>query len=452
MRTIGLPQFWAHGVCFGHVITMRSPIAGDFNAREVATHELAHAYHLQMTGGRVPRWLTEGLAELEAMHANPTLAREIDEAMAVRFLLGGMTPICTLSSAFTEARSGSDLLSAYMQARIVAEWLDARGGADGILGLLQRIAVGTPVSEALRRSLGLDCAAADGAFHAWLKTRLSPMLDPHPFVPPIEPPPELLARALKRGDVHARLWAANLALSKGRRGRPLAVIGKSKHPVAKLIRARLAAAAGRSEEALVLLDALVTEGHDGYQVQASRARALAQRGEMDAALEAQRAAVAHGPPSVALLTDLEGLLAAAGHDAEARALQWKRAELDEHNGALRQSLLDQTLTRGDRASAERALALLLEVRPLAGETWDRAARIALLAPRDCAEALRRFDRAHALGASPSTESRLLEAECRIDAGEPDAARHLLRRLLATNPKDPKVQALKERLRDLPSSR
>ena len=71
VRTVGLPQMGAHAVCFGHLITSRSPVAEPFNWKLVLFHELSHVYHIQASDGRVPRWLTEGLAMMETAWANP---------------------------------------------------------------------------------------------------------------------------------------------------------------------------------------------------------------------------------------------------------------------------------------------------------------------------------------------------------------------------------------------
>ena len=65
VRTVGLPRLGVAGVCFGRVITSQSPTNGAFNWGMVLAHELAHVFALQLSRSRVPRWFTEGLAELE---------------------------------------------------------------------------------------------------------------------------------------------------------------------------------------------------------------------------------------------------------------------------------------------------------------------------------------------------------------------------------------------------
>jgi cellulose synthase operon protein C len=62
VRTVGLPNLGALGVCFGQVITAMSPSAGDLNWGMVLWHELGHVFAIQLSDSRVPRCFTEGLS------------------------------------------------------------------------------------------------------------------------------------------------------------------------------------------------------------------------------------------------------------------------------------------------------------------------------------------------------------------------------------------------------
>ncbi|MBA3818706.1 MAG: tetratricopeptide repeat protein, partial [Deltaproteobacteria bacterium] len=78
VRTVGLPDIGALGVCFGQVITAMSPANGDINWGMVMWHELAHVFAIQLSNSRVPRWFTEGLSEYETLIARPEWRREND--------------------------------------------------------------------------------------------------------------------------------------------------------------------------------------------------------------------------------------------------------------------------------------------------------------------------------------------------------------------------------------
>ena len=78
IRTVGLPDIGALGVCFGQVITAMSPATGDINWGMVLWHELGHVFAIQLSNSRVPRWFTEGLSEYETLIARPEWRREND--------------------------------------------------------------------------------------------------------------------------------------------------------------------------------------------------------------------------------------------------------------------------------------------------------------------------------------------------------------------------------------
>ena len=81
VRTIGLPgMIGALGACFGRVVTLDSPRArtpGEFNWGETLWHELAHVITLQMSGNRVPRWLTEGISVFEERRAQARVGQGV---------------------------------------------------------------------------------------------------------------------------------------------------------------------------------------------------------------------------------------------------------------------------------------------------------------------------------------------------------------------------------------
>jgi len=448
VRAVGLPRFWAHGVCFGRILALRSPAAGDFNAREVLTHEMSHAYHLQLTGGRVPRWFTEGLAELDTMQADPTLAREIDEPMAERHRAGEMVSICGLSNAFVKARTGGALVQAYMQARLVLEWIAARGGPNALRAMLQSFKESSDHGAALKAGLKLSCRQADRAFSKWTEERLAPLLPPHPHVPHGLPPRPVLEARAKQGDGRAgALLAAGLQRA-GRTGEALEVLdalGPGPPPEADLVRARVRAADGDARGAEQLLSSLEARGHGGAQVIALRAELASEGGDPAAAARLWAKTAELAPPSSELLASWSRALEAAGREDEARAVNLRRAELDEHSGTLREQIASKAVARGKPREAKAAIRLLMEVRPLSGETWRLRGRLAMMDGRRCGDAVKAFERARDLGARLDETSLLDEAECRLSAGDEEGARRLLRLLSATRPDHPRLKELKGRL-------
>ncbi|MBR57602.1 MAG: hypothetical protein CMH54_06030 [Myxococcales bacterium] len=443
VRTVGLPQFWAHGVCFGHVLAMRSPRSGDFNAREVILHELAHAYHLQYTGGRVPRWVTEGLAELETMRIDPTLAREIDPHMAERFRQKEMQPICILSRAFEQARDKRSMLHAYMQARLVLEWIQVRGGGKAINALMTAFRNGETVDDALENVLSLGCTAVDEAFLKWVETRLEPYLAPHPSVSGAIPSPRTLLSRMERGDGRAGALLAEHARRRGdwkSLGTLLAKPFVGGTPEGRLLQGYLALHEEDTERAKEIVRSLQDDGHGGFEVSWLMARIHRVEGVPEGAAQHLEEALAVVPDHIAILEDLVDLYEGQGVEALALKARKRLALVKEHDGSLRASLLRDLQRVGD-AKAKDWLGRLMEVRPLEGTTWAMAGRLYLQGKKGCKPALVAFERARELGAVLEQDELLDEVDCRIQLGQKRKAAKLLRQLRVTDPDHPRVQSL-----------
>lgn len=173
VRTVGLPQLGAHAVCFGHLITSRSPVTEPFNWQLVLTHELAHVYHIQSTGGRVPRWLTEGLAMMETAWANPRWVQQNDRRAWDRLQGGRLARLATFNLAFSQARSMQDILDAYDQAMRTVQFLAERFGRDKVRQLVSAHRSGKPTVQLLQDVLGASAKELDEAFATWLAKDLA---------------------------------------------------------------------------------------------------------------------------------------------------------------------------------------------------------------------------------------------------------------------------------------
>ena len=172
VRTVGLPQLGAHAVCFGHLITSRSPAAQPFNWKMVLYHELSHVVHIQATGGRVPRWLTEGLAMMESAWADPRW-RPADERRAWdRLKDGKLAQFATFNLAFSQARSMQQVLDAYDQAMRSVEFLAERYGRDKVRALALAHQPGKNTVQLLQELFGKPATELDREFAAWLEVKL----------------------------------------------------------------------------------------------------------------------------------------------------------------------------------------------------------------------------------------------------------------------------------------
>lgn len=155
VRTFGMPDNDGFlGVCFGHVITANSPSSRPgqpFNWESMLWHEFCHVVTLQLTGNKIPRWLSEGISVYEERQANPAWGEQLTPEYR-RMLLGdSLVPVSSLSSAFLNPPSDTDLQFAYYESSLVVEFLVKQYGRDTVIALLRELGTGTPINEALEK-------------------------------------------------------------------------------------------------------------------------------------------------------------------------------------------------------------------------------------------------------------------------------------------------------------
>lgn len=231
VRTVGLPQLGAHAVCFGHLVTSRSPASEPFNWKMVLYHELSHVYHMQASGGRVPRWLTEGLAMMEAAWLDPRYQQRDDRRAWDRLQDGRLAKLATFNLAFSQARSMQDILDAYDQAMRTVDFLAERYGKDKVRQLILQHTAGSNTLTLLKKIYGKEAAELDAEFAAWLRERLGNFA--RDFRPRIESEArrlgvkqdkdddEPMAVPKQRDPLRQALAEATLAMQRGQDPRPM---------------------------------------------------------------------------------------------------------------------------------------------------------------------------------------------------------------------------------------
>lgn len=172
VRTVGLPRLGAHAVCFGHLITSRSPVEDPFNWKNVLYHELSHVFHIQASDGRVPRWLTEGLAMMESTWADPRWRSRLDRRQWDRLQAGELAKIATFNLAFTQAESMDEVVDAYHQAMFLVEYLNEQYGFAKLQALVAGHRDGSATTDLIVKILGVTPEAIDAAFATWLRQKL----------------------------------------------------------------------------------------------------------------------------------------------------------------------------------------------------------------------------------------------------------------------------------------
>ena len=173
VRTVGLPDVAALGVCFGQVITAMSPMTGDINWGMVMWHELGHVFAIQISNSRVPRWYTEGLSEYETLIARPEWRRENDADLYGALANKTLPSIGDLNSEFMQPDANAVVVAYYLSA-VTIEWLAQTYGFPKLVEGLKLYGKGKETPEVLKTITGKTIAQLDVDFRKYLEVRLAP--------------------------------------------------------------------------------------------------------------------------------------------------------------------------------------------------------------------------------------------------------------------------------------
>jgi cellulose synthase operon protein C len=220
VRTVGLAGIGALGVAFGRVVAMDSPTArrpGELNWASVLWHELAHVVHLARSESAMPRWFGEGLAVYEQHRARPGWGMGPTPGLLRAWDEGRLPPPSELNRSFVRPRTPDEVGLAYGLAALVCTFLAETRGEAVLDAMLVAWGEGLATDEVFRRAVGMEPAAVDVAFDAWMRSRFAGPLaalsaeagpdDPASFVHRMREGVRLL-EAGRPGDARPHLEAA----------------------------------------------------------------------------------------------------------------------------------------------------------------------------------------------------------------------------------------------------
>src|SRR5262249_20284921 len=278
IRTVGLPDIAALGVCFGQVITAMSPANGDINWGMILWHELGHVFAIQLSNSRVPRWFTEGLSEYETLIARPDWRRENDADLFGAIAQGTLPSIGNLNSEFLQPDANA-VVVAYYQSAVTIEYLVQTYGFPKIVEALKLFGKGSETPDVLQAITGKPIAQLDSDFRKYLDIRLKAYaatfkLPTRGFddVTKLEvaadaAPKDASARAnvalgyYYAGDAEKAMAATNAALALD-----------PKQPIARYIQAEIVLHQGDLAKAKALYSGLIIDGHDSFDLRSRLAQ------------------------------------------------------------------------------------------------------------------------------------------------------------------------------------
>lgn len=155
---------WAGAVFDGKI---RIPAKGVKQRTEVLEriifHEYTHAVVHEVTGGRAPVWLHEGLAQMNE-------GRALDHKQLARGLMahGGPMPLRYLEGSFMEMPAAHARL-AYLESLLAIKYLDSEVGPFALRELLRHLSEGNGIAKAISELTYRDYDTFDKNFRKWAK-------------------------------------------------------------------------------------------------------------------------------------------------------------------------------------------------------------------------------------------------------------------------------------------
>jgi tetratricopeptide (TPR) repeat protein len=147
---------------------IRIPISGvDSVTPELASilrHELTHSFVQEMTHGRAPQWLNEGIAQLEQGLTTSPYGRRL----ATLYSSGNQIPLNNLESHFA-TYSTSEASVAYAESLAAAEYIRNTYGMSDLARVLQRLGQGQSVESSLRTTIHAGYSELENDITAYLK-------------------------------------------------------------------------------------------------------------------------------------------------------------------------------------------------------------------------------------------------------------------------------------------
>ena len=397
VRTSGLPHTPIAGVCFGRKVATVSPIGAPGNLGMTLWHELGHVFHIGLSDHRVPRWMTEGLAEWETHRRQVGWSRELDRELVVALRAGSLPPLSQLNRAFTRARSSQDVAAAYYASGLAAEWMVERSGEAAAKQLLAKLGEKHDPATVLPTVLQAPADQLDQEFLGWLKARLAHLEGQfllQPLRVTLNEAKDALGKNPQAAETQLQLAHALLAAGDAPAAHQLLtnIEAGDSLPQAQFLLSQVALKQNRPDEAAELLQGMIDSGADGFEVRLALARLalLHPQGSMppDSRSASGRHNEALGHLKKASELDPRApepwtLLADWAHDAadveaELRALR-KWALLSEHDPRVHQRLIELLLAENRAAEAatvaERAVwanLASIEMHQWAGLAYARA--------------------------------------------------------------------------------
>lgn len=451
VRTMGTKGLPALGVCFGTTVAMDSPRArpaGTYNWEATSHHEIAHIFTLQLSRGRVPRWLTEGISSWEERRRDESWGRDMMTMLHDRWSSDGLLKVLEFDAAF-----GTPLIGfAYFQGGLVAEWLEKRWGVEKVVEMLKAYGEDRRTADILRRVLKISPEDFDRDFRAFVGDQLKAVKRIPSWS---DEAMERFAAAVEAGE-NVTEHRIRIAWGHFRAGRDVDVNAQldrlkkagTTDPRLDLLEGMRALKGRRTKLARTKLAAVEAAGFVNHDLFVALATFAEEDGDDERALAMWKRAQETNPfvanassPALQLAR-----LAKAGGDLEVWA-QWTRVFCDLVDTAVppRRALITFHLERDELSEALQLFIELERIIPLVAELRMERAKLHLT--MDDPEAARlqwRLASELTLKPEQEIEIHLALGKSYLEVGDKDEAAYHLTRVLDLDPKNTEARALMKR--------
>ena len=455
VRSVGLPAISPQGICFGKVITARSPAEGNFNWSQVLWHELAHVFHIQLSDSRVPRWFTEGLAEFETVIARKEWQREHEVEIFLALKKNQILGIENLNDGFTHADSVGQIVVAYYQATLVIEYIEETHGFDKLVEMLEAWGKHKTTEEIFTTILATDFKTFDAAFFTWLEKRLSFLdksfeLDIDSYASKPEHYIELATKSPKDPKAlaeagFAKLFQLQVEPARSYLNEALAIDPKA--PFANYLGGVLSLREGNYEKALEFYKVLNDEGIDGYTIRSELGFLNLKLGKNDEAIRHYEKAKVFYPNGEEPYRELSKLYLSQNNKLKARPELERLAEINQNDFKSAAMVMELALEDGDHATALRYGQIALDIYPFDKEIHSKIGDVAVK-QKDWLIAEREFEAYLTLALDAPLPGYLGLTRVYIETGQKRKATDYLERVRAVDPNHAQLSELSRRVEDM----
>jgi hypothetical protein len=132
----------------------------------VLKHELTHSFVTEMSGGRAPTWLQEGIAQLEEGKSSRSSGRQL----AVLFSANSEIPYNMLEGNFMRF-SAPEAVVAYAESLAAVEYIHEAHGMSEISHIVEQLSQGSSTEAAMRSVIHTDYGQLHEEMTRWLKNK-----------------------------------------------------------------------------------------------------------------------------------------------------------------------------------------------------------------------------------------------------------------------------------------